>query len=604
MASFSYQAGTLICSEGKRLTLYGAWDQHFGCWYSETGEQPYLPRVPEQRLFHCSGVSQPVDFTGVERHGDEDPAAWHAFERYTEIIPLEVAQLAGHFGRHQWLALEAMRHFPGFSRLIRQELDTADLGFIVACWELAEAKKRPFHDRRQLAHDMLTWKRADLLSRLTDLAFTRTIARLLQRSSEFDMTREYVLDLYCAVKGEGLAQVLGPLETIDPHTLGIARALPEWLRLPWLVDMLQADGIKGTTLHDVFPVEVLEAPPVRRAGILQALRAVNADGMNLIYSLRDRWMLQTHGTRPFPRPPIPGDERLRPISTPKALLHEGKSMRHCVGQYWQDVTDGLFYYYQWLGDERATVQLERDKITGRWILAEHLGQKNEPLTLTTILAIREVVDSQLSKIQSDMTVHVVGAQYAPPEITVLLDPGDHVSLLREPENASNAAAVAVYVGDVKLGYVDWDRVAPLAASMDAGVPFMAKIAEPEVRSSWAIFIEIEEPPMSAEQTDDAVQVLVAGAAFYHAERVWRQLLTGMPVTLRRERTNPHDTNAIEVLFGETKLGYVPRGKNQVLADAMDRGLPVQCSVAWPGAESPYDIPLHIEVGADREECAA
>lgn len=605
MASFVFQDGVLTRGEGRSLTLYGAWLKRFGCWYTETGEPPYLLRVPTISFLDADGYYVPREFTGEGMDGDEVPASWIALEQYVDSIPPKIARLAGKFERHQWLALEAMRYVPGFTRFVRQELETADLGFIVACWELAETQNRPSHDRLQLARDIVTWKRAELLTRLTDLPFTRTIARLLQRSPDWSVTRGYVLDLYRAVQAEGLAQVLGQLAYMDSQRLEIARALPDWLRLPWLVEMICADGIEAASLGNVFTPEVFNAAPGHRLGIVQALRAVEADDLDCIYSLRDRWLLQFHGDQLFPVPPIPGDHRLRPIRDPHALIREGRDMAHCVGQYWQDVGEGTCFFYQWLGDERATVKLDRDSDAGRWTVVEYLGFGNEPLSTATIMAIRGVADGQLNAIQSAFTIRIVGAQYLfsgkqKPD----LDPGDQVRLIREPGNAFSPSAISVVHRGQRLGYLDWRLAPDLAALIDAGGKTSATIASPTPRDLHTIYIDVEVWQTVLDDVERELRVCVAGTQFYRADTAWQHLTAGMLVTLRRELTNPHDPNAIEVYFESVKLGYVPRAKNSALAKAMDGGLPVVAYVDQGGLENPYDIPIRIEVGAARAQRAA
>ncbi len=64
---------------------------------------------------------------------------------------------------------------------------------------------------------------------------------------------------------------------------------------------------------------------------------------------------------------------------------------------------------------------------------------------------------------------------------------------------------------------------------------------------------------------------VAGTPFHHTHEIWYLLKPEDVLTLRREPDNPHDANAIEVFWGETKLGYVPRAENTILARMMDKG---------------------------------
>jgi hypothetical protein len=44
------------------------------------------------------------------------------------------------------------------------------------------------------------------------------------------------------------------------------------------------------------------------------------------------------------------------------------------------------------------------------------------------------------------------------------------------------------------------------------------------------------------------------------------------LTLKRKPQNSHDCYAIEVYFGNNKLGYLPREENKVIARMMDQGM--------------------------------
>jgi len=75
---------------------------------------------------------------------------------------------------------------------------------------------------------------------------------------------------------------------------------------------------------------------------------------------------------------------------------------------------------------------------------------------------------------------------------------------------------------------------------------------------------------------DSVRLLVqnsplAGFRYHAAATVWRELRVGDALELARESDNPHDANAIAVLWRGHKLGYVPRQENAALAWGLDRG---------------------------------
>jgi hypothetical protein len=80
----------------------------------------------------------------------------------------------------------------------------------------------------------------------------------------------------------------------------------------------------------------------------------------------------------------------------------------------------------------------------------------------------------------------------------------------------------------------------------------------------------------AEEPPGRVRLLVqsaplAGFNYHAASDVWCELRVGDPLELAREHDNPHDANAIGVLWRGRKLGYVPRRANAALAWGLDRG---------------------------------
>lgn len=63
---------------------------------------------------------------------------------------------------------------------------------------------------------------------------------------------------------------------------------------------------------------------------------------------------------------------------------------------------------------------------------------------------------------------------------------------------------------------------------------------------------------------------IAGFQYYEGEVFRHSLKAGEPLTLRREPDNPHDSLAVEVLWHNHKLGYIPRYENSMLASLMDQ----------------------------------
>ena len=71
---------------------------------------------------------------------------------------------------------------------------------------------------------------------------------------------------------------------------------------------------------------------------------------------------------------------------------------------------------------------------------------------------------------------------------------------------------------------------------------------------------------------------LAGFQYYEGPEIEPQLRENNLLTLKREPTNPHDRYAIEVFQNNTKLGYLPRAENKVIAWLMDQGVAVKARI--------------------------
>ena len=71
---------------------------------------------------------------------------------------------------------------------------------------------------------------------------------------------------------------------------------------------------------------------------------------------------------------------------------------------------------------------------------------------------------------------------------------------------------------------------------------------------------------------------LAGFRYHAGADLWPELRVGDRLELARERDNPHDANAVVVLWRGRKLGYVPRRENAALAWGLDRGTPLRARI--------------------------
>lgn len=94
-----------------------------------------------------------------------------------------------------------------------------------------------------------------------------------------------------------------------------------------------------------------------------------------------------HAGSVFPAPPIPGSENIVPLTTPGQLADEGRTMRHCVASYVDDVVEGRCFIYRVLAPERATVSLAPGH--HGWRIDEAKGFANKAIRRETWAALEE-----------------------------------------------------------------------------------------------------------------------------------------------------------------------------------------------------------------------
>lgn len=71
---------------------------------------------------------------------------------------------------------------------------------------------------------------------------------------------------------------------------------------------------------------------------------------------------------------------------------------------------------------------------------------------------------------------------------------------------------------------------------------------------------------------------LAGFQYYEGRDLWTMMRVGDTLQLSREPQNPHDANAVRVLWRNEMLGYIPRRENSDVARQMDRGAPVKARI--------------------------
>jgi hypothetical protein len=88
-------------------------------------------------------------------------------------------------------------------------------------------------------------------------------------------------------------------------------------------------------------------------------------------------------------------------------------------------------------------------------------------------------------------------------------------------------------------------------------------------------------------------IVVAGTGYCDAiEDVFPQLQTDAVLRLQRDPDNKYDELAVAIYFGDTRIGWVPRKQNEVLARLMDAGK--NCCMRVKKFYTEQDCWKHIE----------
>jgi len=106
-------------------------------------------------------------------------------------------------------------------------------------------------------------------------------------------------------------------------------------------------------------------------------------------TIRD--LLSGGGPRSWPEPPLPGSDLIKPITSKKELVEEGKQLRHCIATYADHIAVGVYFAYRMSGPTRCTVGV---KWKGqRWVLDPLHGGANSSIKLEQMTMVDSWIDS-------------------------------------------------------------------------------------------------------------------------------------------------------------------------------------------------------------------
>ena len=385
-----------------RRRVYGDWNRLFGCWEVDLESNASRELVPDWPVLGDNGVWLPQekslrwmsDFRRyISRHPKWRYEANIAFAAYFSAIPTRIRSLVAPLGRYQWVALDLIWQEPNFARFLDDEIHRGNAQYLFACLALGNVVGLGRTDRRAFAEAMMGEKRHVFLGKLTGRACRLGVLRVLAKLGTEPFPPRYYEDLLCFMRIPRAAKLLFHMRDIGPAQMKALDELPGDVLYPRLLTILDDERLVESFTCMLRGI-LLELSEKEWPRVVESLRHVRT--LQDLQKWGSRWERRLARAAPLPPPPIPGDDRLRPLTTLHALRREALAMRNCLHTLEDEVLAGETYYYHWAGSEPATVMMEHVPGLG-WVLAEALGADNEELGDVTLRKILDVVGVQLMR---------------------------------------------------------------------------------------------------------------------------------------------------------------------------------------------------------------
>lgn len=98
---------------------------------------------------------------------------------------------------------------------------------------------------------------------------------------------------------------------------------------------------------------------------------------------------------------------------------------------------------------------------------------------------------------------------------------------------------------------------------------------------------------------------LAGRKYHDADEVWDELKVGSTLRMERDKENRLDPYAVMVVFEkdgeEYKLGYIPRGENETIANILEMGWNeiFECRISKINPDAHPENQVHLTIKIKR-----
>ncbi len=265
--------------------------------------------------------------------------------------------------------------------------------------------------------------------------------------------------------------------------------------------------------------------------------------------------------------PAAAEGRARELSTPMALVAEGETMHHCVGDYWAHCALD------------ATRIFHLETTNGETATAQYNCGGNEEHPRFGLAALRGPCNREPSAGMRRFAARIE-------------------KVMNEPQRRENRVRALRESREAKA---DYERTTQETLKRRAdrqpggGLRPLDRRSRQESRRVLAWCLEQEDWHF---RPDELFRGPVAGFGYAEGPQLLDRMETGDRLCLAREPANPHDSLAVRVDWSGHKLGYLPRPDNAPVARLLDAGTALAATIV---AVRPVDEPwTQLEIAVTPE----
>ena len=357
-----------------------------GGWQKKLDWVSIIDHEVEQPEFHNT-----IAFDLSSMAHSEDIQFW------LDTIPAQIRDNIDFFGAHKFFVL----------KLVAQWSEAQDLYFSnpVLLWYWVDFCVNHKLDE-STARKMLAMKQHQILTAM-GMSNTKSLNRLLKKIQIASVQRYFASKLLSIITTPDYLMKLRHLSVIRQEHIDLMIAMPGLIhsRLLELVASYNCRWARTrmmNIIHDCLRMNLAldrELAHISSEAQLNRIHDREVAGHNRCGEVINQAFIlldENNNPLPFPPPPHPGTDWIKPIVTFQALREEGKKMEHCVGAYIRNVQSGSHYIYHMEKPECLTISIAMSQ--GRPVTIEQVaGLRNKQPSS----AARGVIDSWFGRVLNE-----------------------------------------------------------------------------------------------------------------------------------------------------------------------------------------------------------